>query len=251
MHDGNGTQPRNGTPPVELRVLGSVELLSSRPQAESLLTQPKRLALLAYLAVERPRGMLRRDALVAMFWREHDQEHARAALRKAVWGIRQALGDDAIRARGDEELGCDPAVVQVDAVEFEGALAEGRLARGLELYRGDLLDGFHTDAPEFVDWLDRRRRKYRTEAARAAWNLAERYEKGDDLTLAARWARLVTTYDPTDERALRKAMLLLERAGDRAGAVQVYEDFARRLRADLDVEPSGESKELVTRMRRG
>lgn len=238
-------------PPIALRVLGNVELASTRSGAAGLLTQSKRLALLAFLAAARPRGMHRRDRLVAMFWPEHGQDHARAALRKAVWAIRQALGDDAIRARGDEEVGCDPAVVRVDAAEFDAAIADDRLALALELYRGDLLDGFHADAPGFERWLEDERRRYREAAAQAAWTLAERYERGDNLTMAARWARRVPMLAPADERALRRAMLLLERAGDRAGAVQLYDDFARRLRADFDLEPSGETRALLERMRRG
>jgi serine/threonine-protein kinase len=248
---GEGTVPAASAPPILLRVLGNAELATSRAGADVLLAQPKRLALLAFLAAARPRGMHRRDRLVAMFWPEHGQEHARAALRKAVWGIRQALGEDAIRARGDEEVGCDPAVVRSDTAEFDDAIAGDRLALALELYRGDLLDGFHADAPGFERWLEDERRHYREAAAQAAWTLAERYERGENLTLAARWARRVPLLATADERALRRAMLLLERVGDRAGAVQLYEDFARRLRADFELEPSSESRALVERIRRG
>lgn len=248
---GQGPVAADGQPPVTLRVLGNIELHSVRPGADALLKQSKPLALLAFLAIEYPGGMHRRDRVVGMFWPENDQEHARAALRKAVWMIRQRLGEDAIRSRGDEEIGCDPGVVYVDAAEYSACLASDRLARALELYRGDLLDGFHTDAPDFVQWLDRRRREFRQLAADAAWKLAERYERGADLTMAARWARRVAMLAPADERALRKAMLLLERAGDRAGAMQVFDDLARRLRSEYDLEPSGETRELVQRLRAG
>ena len=245
-------EPRGGdAPPITLRILGNAELVSERAGVDALLKQPKRLALLAFLAAARPRGMHRRDRLVGMFWPEQGQEHARAALRKGVWAIRQALGEDALRARGDEELGCDPAVVRADTADFDAAIAQDRLALALELYRGDLLDGFHADAPGFERWLEDERRHYREVAAQAAWTLAERYERGENLTLAARWARRVPLLAPADERALRKAMQLLERAGDRAGAMQLYEEFARRLRADFDVEPSGETRALVERLRRG
>jgi DNA-binding SARP family transcriptional activator len=43
--------------------------------------------------------------------------------------------------------------------------------------------------------------------------------------------------------------MLLERAGDRAGAIRVYEEFAERLRADYQVDPSAETVALVRRMR--
>jgi hypothetical protein len=53
----------------------------------------------------------------------------------------------------------------------------------------------------------------------------------------------------TDERVLRRAMTMLERIGDRAGAVKLYEGFAARLRADLEVEPSAETNPLAASIR--
>ena len=80
-------------PPLELRVLGAMGLRSAAgDDVDALLTQPKRLALLVYLAAATPRGFHRRDKLLALFWPELDQEHARASLRKAVYVVRQALG---------------------------------------------------------------------------------------------------------------------------------------------------------------
>ena len=39
-------------------------------------------------------------------------------------------------------------------------------------------------------------------------------------------------------------MNLLDRLGDRAGALRLYDEFSTRLRADLDVEPSSETIDL-------
>src|SRR5262249_5574680 len=93
---------------LTLRVLGAVSL-TGREGAEALLAQPKRAALLIYLATARPNGHHRRDRLVSMFWPEHDQDHARAALRKALYAIRQTLGDDILVTRGDEEVAVSDA----------------------------------------------------------------------------------------------------------------------------------------------
>src|ERR1051326_2009302 len=124
---------------LTLRVLGTVSL-TGREGAEALLTQPKRAALLIYLATARPPGHHRRDRLVSMFWPEHSQEHARAALRKALYAIRQAVGDDIILSRGDEELAASDAL-WCDAAEFRSLAAKERFAGALELYHGDLLHG--------------------------------------------------------------------------------------------------------------
>src|SRR6266705_1204831 len=68
---------------VEFRLLGTLSLTTADGrEAGSLLSQPRRLALLAYLAAATPRGPHRRDTLLALFWPELDQEHARAALRR-------------------------------------------------------------------------------------------------------------------------------------------------------------------------
>src|ERR1041384_4810036 len=165
MDDPFPNRSQSVPPPVELLDLGA-------PAA-----QPKRFALLAYLVVTEPSGLQRRDRLVALLWPDLDQEHARTALRKALHALRAALGPDAIRTRGTEEVGIDRDRVHSDVMEFEGALAAGRLMDGLKWYRGDLLDGFFiSDAPTFERWLDQERARLRARAATAAWTVADEQE---------------------------------------------------------------------------
>src|SRR5947208_192334 len=138
-------------PVVEFRILGALNLLGAGGrELSSVLAQPKRIALLAYLAAATPRRLHRRDSLLALFWPELDQEHARAALRQALHGLRHALGDGVLVTRGDEDIGLDAERIRCDVVEFERAAVVGRLADALDLYRGDLLEGFFIrGAPEF------------------------------------------------------------------------------------------------------
>jgi DNA-binding SARP family transcriptional activator len=236
--------------PIQLHLLGGVELRGVA-DADGLLSQTRRVALLAYLALARPRGFQRRDVITAMFWPEHDTAHARAALRKALHALRHTLGEDAILGRGDEELALSTDLVWCDAVALQEAAAADHLARALELFRGELLSGFHADALGFEHWLEEEREHLRETAALAAWTLAERYERDTNLTLATRWARKAAKLVPADERAIRKVIQLLHRAGDRAGAVKVYDDFARVLRAEYDVEPSAETRQLIEQIRSG
>src|SRR2546430_1883929 len=130
-------------PVVEFRILGALNLLGpGGRELTPVLAQPKRVALLAYLAAATPRRLHRRDSLVALFWPELDQEHARAALRQALHGLRHALGEGVFVSRGDEDIGLDQDQIRCDVVEFERAAEAGRLADALDLYRGDLLEGF-------------------------------------------------------------------------------------------------------------
>src|SRR2546422_464487 len=71
---------------VEFRMFGALSLTTdSGRDARSLVTQPRRLALLAYLAAARPRGTHRRDSLLALFWPELDQPLPRAPWSSNVW----------------------------------------------------------------------------------------------------------------------------------------------------------------------
>ena len=131
---------------IELRTLGTLDLHSAEGrELNSLLAQPKRIALLAYLCIAQPRGFHRRDTLLGLFWPDSDQEHARTSLRKSLHILRRALGDDAILSRGDEEVAVDFQLVSCDTAAFEASVKANRLEEALGLYRGDLLAGFFID----------------------------------------------------------------------------------------------------------
>src|SRR5262249_18451860 len=140
----------------------------------SVLAQPKRLAVLAYLALHDRQRFVGRDHLLAAFWPEHDEDRARGALNRAIYYLRHSLGSGVITGRGGDALGRERARFWCDAAELARAAAEGRHDRVLDLYRGDLLEGFQlSEAPEFGRWLDSKRDVLRSAACRSAWSLAE------------------------------------------------------------------------------
>ena len=107
-----------------MRTLGCVELHDADgKQVLQVLRQPKRLALLTYLALSRPYGFQRRDRILLLFWPDSDEGRARAALRKSTYVLRQALGSDVIQSRGDDDLAVDPKLLWCDVREFDAALA--------------------------------------------------------------------------------------------------------------------------------
>ena len=239
--------------PPKLFLLGGVELRGVPPRdADALLAQSKAVALLAYLALSPPGRHQRRDRVVGLLWPELDQAHARATLRKAVHAVRTTLGADVFAARGDEELALAPDALWCDAVDFTTSADSGKLAHALELYRGELLPGFHLPGcAEFTNWLEEQRAVAAERVAAAAWAMARLMEADSRLSDAGVWARRAVRYSGTDERVLRRAMTMLDRVGDRAGALRLFEDFARRLRTDLDAAPSAETAALVATMRAG
>src|SRR5688500_16649249 len=93
---------------IRLRTPRALVLLDSGGQElRAIVAQTKRIALLACLALAAPRCFHRRDTLIALFWPEHDTEHARNSLNQSVHALRRALGADAIRSPNSDALAAD------------------------------------------------------------------------------------------------------------------------------------------------
>jgi DNA-binding SARP family transcriptional activator len=93
-----GLAVSTGTSMIELRVLGTLAIQPLNGGAPvAAVTQPKRLALLLYLALAEPSGPHSRESLMALLWPEADVESTRHSLRNTLYGLRQALGEGAIR----------------------------------------------------------------------------------------------------------------------------------------------------------
>jgi DNA-binding SARP family transcriptional activator/tetratricopeptide (TPR) repeat protein/TolB-like protein len=234
----------------ELRTLGTLDLRG--PDGASLaplLAQPKRAALLAYLALARPYGPVRRDILLVTFWPEMPDDRARAALRNALSfvrktapGILAARTDDAVQV-ADDVLGCDVR-------RMEAALAAGDVAGALRHYGGDLLAGLHVDdAPAWEQWRDAERLRLGHVALAAARGAAEAARGRGDLDGAVALSRRACEIDPDDEPSVRRLMQMLAERGDPAGALREYERFAARLMRELEMEPAPETEALRRSLR--
>ena len=238
---------------IEFRTLGSLDLRAADGrELHSLLAQPKRIALLAYLCIAEPRGYHRRDTLLGLFWPDADQEHARTSLRKSLHILRRSLGEDTILSRGDEEVAVDRSRISCDVESFEELVRGNRFKDAVEVYRGDLLTGFFVEeAPEFERWVQSQRARLRSVAARAAYEAAEQLERNGEYGAAVTLAERSFDLSGTDERTLRKLIALQVHAGDRAAAINTYETFARNLAAEYQTEPSAETRSLIETIRAG
>src|SRR5712672_2383944 len=117
---------------IQFRTLGTLDLRAADGrELHSLLAQPKRIALLAYLRIAEPRGYHRRDTLLGLFWLDADHEHARTSLRKSVHGLRRALGEECVVSRGDEEIEVDRSRVSCDVESFEELIRGNRFQGAL------------------------------------------------------------------------------------------------------------------------
>jgi len=237
---------------IRLQLLGGVQLSAADGRdLRPLLGRPKRLALLAYLASREATAFVRRDVLTGLLWPEMDQSAARKGVRQALYVLRTDLGEDIFETAGDDEVRIAPERLWCDVPAFVGAVRSGKPEEALELYHGDLLPGFFVPdgGAGFEQWLEEERGRLRALAAKAAWDLAEGAERNRKSGPATTWGRKALALTHDDETSLRRLIQLLDRMGDRAGALRAYETFARRLKEEYDEAPSAETRALIARVR--
>ena len=236
-----------------LYLLDGIALHGVSPEVGTeVLKQSKSVALLAYLYLSTPGVFQRRDRIVGLLWPEQDQQHARAALRKTIHNIKKLLGDGVLATSGDDDVAANHDALWCDATQVRMEVDRGRLARAIELYKGDLMPGFFLpECNDFESWLDARRTELHELAVNTCMNLARLLESESDSTQAGMFAKRAARLAGTNERVLRRCLIMLDRLGDRAGAIMLYTEFATRLRRELDVTPSRETETLVEALRAG
>lgn len=239
---------------IQVRILGSLTLQKEDELfADSFLAGSKRVALFTYMLLAMPRGYHRRDKLTALFWPEFSQKNARNALSNMLYQIRSSLGKDLVLNRGTEEISLKREKIWCDALAFEEFLNNENPTRALDLYRDDLLTGFHVPdvSNNFTDWLESERDRLRQMAFDASWSLAENAEKSGKPDIAQTWGKKAVGYMDFSEDACIQLLKLLERTGHRAEALRVYREFVGQLKKKWELEPSDDIVKLFEKIKAG
>ena len=225
---------------LQLCLLGAVTLRrTSEAQVRPIRLSPKPLALLAYLALAEPRGLQRRDKLVALLWPDLDDQHAKAALRQALHTVRAALGADLIESIGTGEIGLVLEQVVVDVEQFRLAAAGNRCDQAVQFFRGPLLDGIQVDqAPGYMEWLDHTRSELSRTHARCLEGMAARCEKTGEWHAALEWWNRMMASDRLNVRVLAGLVRCQAAGGDPAGALARAEEFTCLVRQEIGVDPA-------------
>jgi DNA-binding SARP family transcriptional activator/Tfp pilus assembly protein PilF len=245
---------------LEIRLLGTprVELDSIPVEFDTR----KATALLAYLAVTQERCA--RDTLAALLWPDYDQTRARAALRRTLSTLNQALSRE-----GDHWLDIDREAVSLrlesgftlDVSQFRQCLAACRshghtgaqvcpacatpLEQAASIYREDFLSGFTLkDSAAFDDWQFFQTENLRRELQGVLENLAFLHNSQGELDKGIAVARRWLALDTLNETAHRQLMLLYAWAGQRSAALRQYRECVRILKQELDVPPLEETTRL-------
>ena len=214
--------------------------------------------LFSYLLLHRTRPH-RREALTTLLWPDVPDVQSKRYLRKTVWQLQSALAQ--LTPPGAPPiLHADPDWLQVngeadvwlDVAQFECAyrLAEdtageemepttaARVEAAVELYRGDLLEGWYQEWVLFE--RERLERMYLSLLDKLISHCAAhgRYEAGISYGMRA------LRHDPARERTHRRLMRLHALAGNRSEALHQYAVCVDTLRRELDVAPSERTNAL-------
>ena len=231
------------------RTLGPIELSVDGGPAPPELLWRKHLALLIYLA-RSPRRGRSREHLIGLLWGDRNEAAARHSLSEALRAIRHHAGEGSVEATvGQVRLG--PASVQLDVDRLEELAAAGDWAAAAELVSGEFLEGFAlAEASEFEDWLAAERELWGRRGVEVLVSCAEAHAQVGKVEEAFGFAGRALGLQPTSESAFRCALRCRSLAGDRAGALALFERFHSRLAEEVGVEPSEETRLLVERVRR-
>ena len=237
---------------MHLRTLGRFELVTgASPNQQLVRTQPKRLALLTYLAVATPGRGHRRDTLLGLFWPELSTDEARRALRQALHSLRLVLEPGILESRPDDSIALCGDLSWCDAVAFERTLDTGMPEDALRLYQGAFLDGvFVSDvSSEFEQWVGVTRDRLHEHAVRASTSLAAGARASGDHAFEVHWATAAARLAPDSEAGARQLIVALAANGNRTLAIRTYEAFVRRMLEEFGVEPDHETRMLAEGLR--
>jgi DNA-binding SARP family transcriptional activator len=194
---------------------------------------------------------VRRDVLLSLLWPDNDERHGRGVLRQALTALRKQLGAAVVLTRGEDEVGLVSEGLSCDATAFEEACRSTRCEAACALYEGHFLAGFHASgaAPEFEHWVDVERDQLRRLAADANWRLALQLEAGGRVAEGVNCAWRAVELSPDDEKGVARLISMLDRQGDRSGALLVYAALERRLADGYSAQPAPETRALMRALR--
>jgi DNA-binding transcriptional activator of the SARP family len=222
----------------------------------------KEQELLSYLLVRRDRSHPR-ETLASVLWGNTSTERSKKYLRQALWHVQAAL--EAGEPTGTQLLVVEHNWVQLnlqrevwlDVEVFEQAFATTHdrpgnqldasdaalLKNAVELYKGELLDGW------YQDWCIFERERLQNIYLCMLEKLMGYCEKQSEYEGGQRYGSTILSYDRAHERTYRQLMRMHHKAGDRTGALRHYQRCVAALDEELGIKPERRTKELYEYIR--
>ena len=219
--------------------------------------------LFAYLVLQNNKSV-QRERLADQLWSDLEPNRSKKYLRQSLWQLQKALTTFHVPRHGrlltvDQEwIWVDrSAGLHVDVFEFDRAYAAalkvppGRLEpsvrreleAAVELYRGDLLDGW------YCDWVGYHQDLYRSMYLLILDKLMHDAEETGRWELGLLYGQKVLEVDRANERAHVRMMRLHCLGGDRTSALRQFRTCAQALQDELGVDPEDGTRALYQRIR--
>lgn len=219
---------------------------------------PMAQALLAYLLLQGPR-LYPREIVLDVFWGDHNPDQARSCLTTALWRLRRVL--ESTHAPHDTYL-LTPSTGEIgfnwqsnhwlDVTIFEAQVSQvlaqpistlttaniQLMEETLQLYTGDLLEGFYDD------WAIREQERLRCLYLDCLEHLMQYYRHHGVYEKSLAYGQQILTREPLHEEVHREMMRLYLEMGQRALAVRQYEQCREILARELKLSPMPETQEL-------
>ena len=208
-----------GAPTLRIRLLGELDLRYGGvplPPLESA----RAGSLLAYLLLHRAAPQPRQH-LAFLLWPDSTESQARTNLRHVLHHLRHALPDPdrfldvtahTLQWRAEAPCWLDIAALEAALARAEAESPDGGLAalrEAVELYTGDLLEGWYDE------WLLADRERLRQRYLAALERLIALHEARGELVQAIQDAERLLRHDPLHEESYRLLMRLYVRSEER------------------------------------
>ena len=246
---------------LQVALFGGMRVTHNNWLTEVIMTREIQ-ALLAYLLLQRQR-VHSREVLAGIFWGEHSQEKARGSLNTALWKLKKALEPEGIptgtylknthlsevgfnkespywldievfEREVNRILACPfPTVEEIQIIDLE---------KVLELYRGELLEGFYDN------WAVRERERLRALHLRSLAYLLQYYGFHGVCEKAITYGQQVLELDPLREEIHREMMRLYLKTGQRALALRQYENCRSALTKEFGISPMEDTQTLYSQI---
>jgi two-component SAPR family response regulator len=206
-----------------------------------------------------------KDVLLEELWPETDPDVASNRLRVAVHELRKMISDGGKDKRVAQQIGQQegsyffdasvPCWSDVDNFErylkqAQESVAAGRPEEALQAYRSAeaLYQGDYLRDDPFFEWSIATREQLREAHLNALSDAAQICAEQGVPDEAAGFCRKILRVEPWREMVYRRLMEYLVAAGRPHEALRAYEDCRRVLQAEIEAEPSAETRELRERI---
>lgn len=248
---------------LNIHLFGKFSVESNQQVLETINTS-KVQELFSYLLLNRNRPHSR-ETLAGLLWGNCTTEKSKKYLRQAIWHLQTAVDTHKEWQDSGISLRVEHDWVQIDTnqtvwldvaiLEEAFALIEDVACRDLdperaaslqgaiEIYRGDLLEGWYHDWCLYERELLENKYLIILDKLLGYCLAHEEYEAGQ------RYGALILRYDRARERTHQLLMRLHYLAGDRTGALRQYERCVSALREELGVQPDKSTVALYEEIR--